>query len=387
VQASTLLGNDYDVDGNALTLTGTSSASGGSVRMNATTKTITFIPAANYSGPAGFNYTISDGTMSSTAHASFNVVAVDDPASVGNDSFSGTEDLPLHMSKATLLANDYDIDSAPAIASVTSLVGGTVAISGAEVVYTPIHNFYGHAQYSYSLTDGGVGYVDINVKQVDDARDDVNTIEELYTAMFNRPADVAGLNNAVLLFNGQALPGGTPPAHPRTVQEQADEMAMSPEFHHLYDGKSANQIVTAIYNNLFGRDPLTAGLTFWSNAINNHSISVAKAFIDIFNSASAPDKAIAVNKVMAAEYFTYYMNTPAEKAGYIGAHAIAVANTYMNSVTTDDSLFQARLNVHTTIADATGAAAGSPLGGAHVASTEQWVTLTGVAPHVMGEML
>ncbi|MBY3466893.1 DUF4082 domain-containing protein [Rhizobium laguerreae] len=61
IQASALLSNDSDADGDPLTITGVSGAVNGSVGYNAQAQTVTFTPTAGYSGPASFSYAISDG--------------------------------------------------------------------------------------------------------------------------------------------------------------------------------------------------------------------------------------------------------------------------------------------------------------------------------------
>ncbi|NKK68731.1 DUF4082 domain-containing protein [Rhizobium leguminosarum bv. viciae] len=61
IQASALLSNDSDADGDPLTITGASGAVNGSVAYNAQAQTVTFTPTAGYSGPASFSYAISDG--------------------------------------------------------------------------------------------------------------------------------------------------------------------------------------------------------------------------------------------------------------------------------------------------------------------------------------
>jgi hypothetical protein len=55
-----VLANDYDPDGDALTVTATGPASGGFVTTDGVT--VTYTPYADYNGPDSFSYTISDGT-------------------------------------------------------------------------------------------------------------------------------------------------------------------------------------------------------------------------------------------------------------------------------------------------------------------------------------
>jgi Ca2+-binding RTX toxin-like protein len=71
LSASSLLANDTDPDGDALTITGASGGVNGSVSFNAQNNTITFNPTAGYTGTASFIYSISDsrgGTASATVN-------------------------------------------------------------------------------------------------------------------------------------------------------------------------------------------------------------------------------------------------------------------------------------------------------------------------------
>jgi len=61
IQASQLLANDTDANGDTLSVTGVSNAVNGTVSYSATTNAVTFTPTAGYSGSASFTYSISDG--------------------------------------------------------------------------------------------------------------------------------------------------------------------------------------------------------------------------------------------------------------------------------------------------------------------------------------
>ncbi|TXC65681.1 tandem-95 repeat protein [Piscinibacter aquaticus] len=75
---ATLLANDSDVDaGTTLTITSVQNPVNGTVTLSGSS--VVFTPAANYSGPASFTYTISDGQGgTSTATVTVNVAAVAD---------------------------------------------------------------------------------------------------------------------------------------------------------------------------------------------------------------------------------------------------------------------------------------------------------------------
>ncbi len=61
IPASALLANDSDPNGYSLSITGVGSATNGSVMLSADMQTVTFTPTQNYTGPASFMYTISNG--------------------------------------------------------------------------------------------------------------------------------------------------------------------------------------------------------------------------------------------------------------------------------------------------------------------------------------
>ena len=96
IATSVLLANDTDVDNANLTVTSVGIAGhslhGGTVSL--VNNIITYTPAANFNGADSFTYTVSDGTLTSTATASFNVAAVNDAPVVSYNptdlTFNGT---------------------------------------------------------------------------------------------------------------------------------------------------------------------------------------------------------------------------------------------------------------------------------------------------------
>ncbi len=97
ITAASLLANDSDSDGDALTITGVSGASNGTVVFDPQTKLVTFTPAADYAGPAGFSYTVADG-RGGTALAQVAVTVA--PAATGISLFPET------ATPATVTVND-----------------------------------------------------------------------------------------------------------------------------------------------------------------------------------------------------------------------------------------------------------------------------------------
>ncbi|MBX9254597.1 FG-GAP repeat protein [Desmonostoc muscorum CCALA 125] len=96
IPVNTLLTNDRDIDGNSLTITGVSGAINGTAVLknnhtpnNSADDFILFTPIKGFTGAATFNYTVSDGQLTSTAKVT---VEVGDRlfGGNGNDNIKGT---------------------------------------------------------------------------------------------------------------------------------------------------------------------------------------------------------------------------------------------------------------------------------------------------------
>src|SRR6185436_12357801 len=98
----------------------------------------------------------------STATVSFTVTEVnDDPTGVDDTLTSVAEDSGLRViSFASLLANDIkgpanESGQTLTITAVGGAVGGSVAINGSNVEFTPAADFNGPASFGYTLQDNG----------------------------------------------------------------------------------------------------------------------------------------------------------------------------------------------------------------------------------------
>jgi VCBS repeat-containing protein len=103
---SGILANDYDGDGDPLTLQLISSPSHGSLLLNPD-GSFTYTPDANWNGLDSFIYEISDGDQTDTATVTITVNPVDDPPVAVDDYVTTDEDTPITID---VLANDYDIE-------------------------------------------------------------------------------------------------------------------------------------------------------------------------------------------------------------------------------------------------------------------------------------
>ena len=165
-----VLGNDYDADGDTLTITGVTQPSNGQAVNHGTY--VEYIPNSNYNGPDQFTYTISDGNGGTATATVFMTVipSNDDPEAV-DDTANTNEDTPVTIN---VLANDSDVEGdAISVTGVTQPANGSVVLnSDGTVTYTPNSNFNGVDTFTYIISDGDetdVGMVTVNVASVPDA--------------------------------------------------------------------------------------------------------------------------------------------------------------------------------------------------------------------------
>ena len=188
--------------------------------------------------------------------------------------------------------------------------------------------------------------------------DYATVVQELYIAYFGRPADANGLTNfenALLAANAPADVAGLNSAYnsSATVKGLVDAFGLSGESARLYPATDTSNFVKAIFNNILNRDPLPAGLTFWSDAIDHQGLSRGNAALAIMSGAlqnsSAPgllDATAIAHKVAVAASFTSSCSTASGILYYSGANAAASARDMLHLVTnaTDTGAFQATID-------------------------------------------
>ena len=200
-----LKGNDTDVNNSnaQLSVTAVANASNGAVVLNGD-GTITFTPATNFNGTAGFDYTLSDGSLTAIGHVTVTVNPVDDAPVANDDAATVDEDNSVTVN---VLADDTDADnlSGPAnagltISSATNGANGAVEIAGDQLtlIYQPAANFNGTDTFTYTITDPtgltSTATVRVTINPVNDApvaapiSQDANEDEPLtLTASFTDP--------------------------------------------------------------------------------------------------------------------------------------------------------------------------------------------------------
>lgn len=148
-------------------------------------------------------------------------------------------------------------------------------------------------------------------------------IQNAYVAFFNRPADVAGLQYWSNYAGNSA--------------DLLNTFAQSAEYTGLYANMNATQLVSAVYQNLFGRAPEVSGLTYWVNQLDNGALKIGNIAEAINKGAQGTDSAIITNKVAAATAFTAALDTTPEIVAYASANstALSAVKSWLNTVTSD----------------------------------------------------
>src|SRR5688572_4068398 len=130
-------------------------------------------PPPHFFGTAGFDYTVSDGSLTDTAHVTVTVTAVNDAPVAVDDAGTTAEDTAKVFTQADLKGNDTDVDNTNGELSVTAVSGATngTAVLNADgtVTFTPTENFNGTAGFDYTVRDGSLtdsGHVTVAVTAV-----------------------------------------------------------------------------------------------------------------------------------------------------------------------------------------------------------------------------
>lgn len=150
--------NDFDEDGDVLTVIRVVQGSFGTVALNAD-NSVTYTPDANYNGQDSFGYTASDGDLSARGEVHITILPVNDPPNPAADTVNTPTDTPRFI---FVLGNDADPEGNPtSISAVGTPAHGSVAISNYQalfsLLYTPTQAFSGIDVFTYTISDGELG--------------------------------------------------------------------------------------------------------------------------------------------------------------------------------------------------------------------------------------
>lgn len=202
----------------------------------------------------------------------------------------------------------------------------------------------------------------------------IESVQQLYVAYFNRPAEPTGLNYWVNAIQNN---GGT-------LTDVSRAFAATTEYQAQFAGMSSDQIIVKIYDNLFNRLPDQSGLNYWSGNLQSGKLTInfivdAIASSAVNNPNVSPADTAAINsKTQAAVKFTDLLNSDVNlRLAYSTPAAGEVAKAYIHGVTDATTLATAVAALPTTTAEAL-ILAGQPVGGTQTLSLGQDV-LVGTA--------
>jgi hypothetical protein len=237
VASGNVLGNDSDVNGLPLTVTGftvagqthlageSASIAGVGTLTIAADGSYSFTPATNYYGPVPqASYTITDGN--GTAHSTLDLAVTPLPPAASPDAQTIAEN---SVASGNVLGNDSDVNGLPltvtgfTVAGQTHLAGESASIAGVGTLsiaadgsysFTPATNYYGPVpQASYTITDGnGTAHstLDLAVTPLPPAASpDAQTIAENTVASGNVLGNDSDINGLPLTVTGFTVAGQT----------------------------------------------------------------------------------------------------------------------------------------------------------------------------------
>jgi hypothetical protein len=121
-------------------------------------------------------------------------------------------------------------------------------------------------------------------------------VQQLYVGLLGRAADKAGLDYWLNQLNAT-------PATLTLENLRANIVNSQPEYKATFGTLSRVDTVTKIYNNLFGRAPDAAGLTYWSTGAGA-TVNVDQLTLAFITGASTADVQALTNKAIVADVYT-----------------------------------------------------------------------------------
>ena len=270
--------------GQTLTVTAVNTTASTHGNVSLSSGTVSFVPDANYFGPASFTYRVCDNGITNgaadplcaTATVNVTVNAVNDPPTAADDTKATDEDTTLTFSASDLTAND---SAGPAnesgqtltvtAVSATANTHGTVSLTSGSVTYVPEANYNGAASFTYSVCDNGTpsacsgGTVNVPINPVNDpptAADDAKSADEDTTLTFAASDLTANDSAGAANEGGQSLTvtaiGATANTH-GTVSLSSGNVTYVPEANYngaasftyrVCDDGSPSQCTTATVN-------------------------------------------------------------------------------------------------------------------------------------------
>ena len=166
---------------------------------------IIFYPVSNFNGVATINYTITNGTSTTTSSLEVVVIAINDQTTVANSTGNVNEDAELNID---LTANATDIDGDTLTITSASAANGQI-VNG---VYTPDANFNGTDTITYVINDSDEATLTVTVDAVNDQTTVTNstaTIDEDDGLFVDLTANATDIDGDTLTITSASAENGT----------------------------------------------------------------------------------------------------------------------------------------------------------------------------------
>lgn len=265
-----VLSNDFDLDGDPLTVTGVTAPAFGTATLNPT-GTVHYVPNPDANGTDTFGYTVDDGKGGTDVGTiSVIVTPVNDPPVAVDDAIVTTRDT---SSNLAVLANDIEPDVDPLLVlSVTDPANGTATLEGDfSITYFPDPAYDGPDDFDYIVSDGAgetdIGHVTVTVTAVNHspvAVADSLTMPEDTTGSLDPAANDTDQDGGALV-----LTSVTQPAHGLAELRPDGRVGYTPEAN--YNGLDAFS-----YTITDGAGAVAAGLvSITVSPVNDQPVAVA----------------------------------------------------------------------------------------------------------------
>ncbi len=163
-----------------------------------------------------------------------------------------------------------------------------------------------------------------------------DVIQRFYLAYFGRPADAAGLDYWSVQYFERKFPTSVSAvtdayAGDAMVRAFVDFYGASKESTDLYGGDNG-AFVSAVYRNLFNREPEPVGRAFWLDKLDRNVMTRPVAAFQIMRGAQGIDIDVIEKKVAVAKRFSAALDTDLERGAYDGLAANASVRTMLAGV-------------------------------------------------------
>jgi uncharacterized protein YjiK len=156
--------SDDGLGTNVLSLTGTDASAfelDGNVLYLKANTSLNFEAKSSYSVTVAADDVAVGSTPDTSTNFTLSVTDVNEAPTANNDSgFTANQSMAKLIPTATLLANDTDPDANTTLSILpngfSNVVGGSVALNGSNIVFTPTSSFDGNASFQYTASDGSL---------------------------------------------------------------------------------------------------------------------------------------------------------------------------------------------------------------------------------------